>query len=350
MGGCLLIMEKLNYKNKYQELLKKLPKRTRDVVSRRFGLGKKDKETLEAIGKSYGICRERVRQIESNGLSIVKEEVKDSAFSNIFQEFKDYLRSKGDLEREDVLLNQFDSPEEKNQALFWLTLGSPFKRFSETKNFHALWTINSDSVDLAKNVVSSFIKRFKKKKELIPQDNLSDVFKKEINIDQKVGSDALISYLRISKDIDQSPEGEFGLKEWSEVNPRGIKDKAYLALKKKEKPLHFKEVAELINKLGLNYNSNALPQTVHNELIRDSRFVLVGRGIYALKEWGYSPGQVKDVILATLKESDKPLSKEEVIKKVLSQRMVKENTILLNLQNKEYFEKDSKGKYTVKEG
>jgi len=343
-------MKKLNYKSEYQKLLKKLPKRTKNVISRRFGLEKEEKETLEAIGKSYNICRERVRQIENSGISVIKEEVKDSTFSNIFQEFKDYLRSKGDLEREDVLLRQFDSQEEKNQALFWLTLGSPFKRFSETKNFYSLWTINPDSVEVAKEIVNHFIKIFKRKKELISQEKILDVFEKEIDLDKKINSDALVSYLKTSKEIGQSPEGFFGLKDWPEVSPRGIKDKAYLALKKEETPLHFKKVADLINELGLNRDSSALPQTVHNELIRDPRFVLVGRGIYALKEWGYSPGQVKDVILATLKESNKSLSREEIVERVLSQRMVKENTILLNLQNKEYFKKDSKGKYTVKEG
>jgi hypothetical protein len=343
-------MKKLNYKSKYQELLENLPERTRDVISRRFGLGKKDKETLEAIGESYGVCRERIRQIENAGLETIKEEVKNPSFVGIFQDFKNYLRKKGGLEKENILLDQFNCQEEKNEALFWLALGNDFTRFSETKNLYSLWTVNSDSVDLAKDIIDQFVKRFNKKKELISQNEVFNIFQKEINLNKEISSIALISYLKVSKKIGQSSEGSFGLRDWSEVTPRGIKDKAYLALKKKDKPLHFREVAESINNLGLNYNYPALPQTVHNELIRDQRFVLVGRGIYALKEWGFSSGQVKDVILSALKESKKPLSKEEIIKKVLSQRMVKENTVLLNLQNKEYFEKDPKGKYTIKEG
>jgi hypothetical protein len=68
-----------------------------------------------------------------------------------------------------------------------------------------------------------------------------------------------------------------------------------------------------------------------------------------LKEWGYTPGIVKEVISKTLKESAKPLSKKEIIGKVLLQRQVKRNTILLNLQDKNYFLKDSKDRYTIKE-
>ena len=79
------------------------------------------------------------------------------------------------------------------------------------------------------------------------------------------------------------------------------------------------------------------------------RFVLVGRGLYALGEWGYQPGQVKDVILSVLKESEKPLTREQVLDKVLKQRIVKANTVFLNLNNKKFFLKNPEGKYQVRE-
>jgi hypothetical protein len=65
-----------------------------------------------------------------------------------------------------------------------------------------------------------------------------------------------------------------------------------------------------------------------------------------LREWGYEPGQVKDVIIKILKENG-PLTKKEILERVLKQRLVKENTILLNLNNKKYFLKDSQGKYKI---
>jgi hypothetical protein len=115
-----------------------------------------------------------------------------------------------------------------------------------------------------------------------------------------------------------------------------------LVLKKVGKPIHFKEVARLIG-------PEALVQSVHNELIRDSRFVLVGRGTYALREWGFKDGDVKDIILDILKEERRPLSKEELIDRVLKQRFVKKNTVLLNLSNKKYFIRTNEGKYTISE-
>jgi len=118
----------------------------------------------------------------------------------------------------------------------------------------------------------------------------------------------------------------YGLREWPEVSPKGIKDKIYLLFKRTRKPLHFTEVANKIE--------GSLVQTVHNELIRDSRFVLIGRGIYALREWGYVEGDVKDVILNIFATENKPLTKEEILERVKKQRFIKENTVLMNLGNK----------------
>ncbi len=148
--------------------------------------------------------------------------------------------------------------------------------------------------------------------------------------------------MEISKKIQQNKEGLFGLSDWPEINPRTIKDKAYLVLKKNQKPLHFSRITDLIE-------GGALVQTVHNELIKDPKFILVGRGIYALKEWGYEPGYLKDIILKVLKESQKPLTKQEILSAVFEQRMVKENTVLLNLSNKKYFLRDDKGRYLIRE-
>jgi len=338
----------LNYQKIHRNLLKDLPGRTKDVIERRFGLEGDKRETLEAIGKNYGICRERIRQIEETGINIIRKEIKKPLYQRIFQRFTDQLKENGDLKREDLLLSQFSLQKLQNQAFFWLTLGDPFSRFSETKDFYPLWTINSDSLNLARKVVGNFINRFEAKKKLVSPEEIFGIFKKDLEPGIKLTSQALFSYLEVSRQIERSSDGLFGLKEWPEVSPRGIRDKAYLALKKNNSPLHFSEVAKSIDQLDLASKTLTLPQTVHNELIRDPRFVLVGRGIYALKEWGYVPGQVRDVISKILKESKKSLSKQEVVDKVLSQRIVKENTILLSLQDKKYFSKDPQGKYIVK--
>jgi hypothetical protein len=158
-----------------------------------------------------------------------------------------------------------------------LSLDGRFKKFNQDKDFYSFWAGSLESVKKAKEVISLLCKKFEKEKKLMTFDQLSQGLgiKKEI----------LVSYLEISKRIQKNEKGLYGLREWPEINPRGVRDKAYLVFKELQKPLHFTEVAKLIEGSNL--------ATVHNELIRDERFVLIGRGIYALREWGYEPGEVK---------------------------------------------------------
>jgi len=338
-----------NYSQICQSLLKDLPERQKEVILRRFGLAPTPKfgvgvkktgqgETLESIGRDFGITRERVRQIERDGFFRLKPKIKK--YQKTFQYFKDFLRAWGDLKKEDILLSQLGREKFQNQVYFLLILGEPFERFSENKDFYSFWTINKESFNLAQKIIDLALNEFEKEKRPLNLEELSSFSSLKDPISH--------SYLEISKIIQKNSEGLYGLRDWPEINPRGVKDKACLVLKKEKRPLHFREITDLINSLKFEKRAQtqALPQTVHNELIRDPRFVLVGRGIYALGQWGYEPGVVRDVILKVLKEAKRPLSKEEIVKKVKNQRLVKENTILLNLQNKKYFLKDSQGEYT----
>ncbi len=323
-----------NYQKICLNLLKNLSDRQKEVISRRFGLKNYKRETLESIGKSFGITRERVRQIEGDAILKIKPKIKE--YQKIFRHFVKLLKKSGDLKKEDLFLENLGGKNYQNQVFFLLTLGKDFQRFSDTKENYSFWTVNPGSVELFKKTINYLIEKLKEKNHPLTFQELKSL------VNFSLSSEALESFLEITKQILKNNEDLFGLEDWPEINPRGIKDKAYLVLKKVKKPLHFTEVANLIPE-------KTLPQTVHNEMIKDPRFVLVGRGIYALSEWGYFPGQVKDVIFKILKETEKPLTREEIVEKVLSQRMVKENTILLNLANKKYFLRDSQGKYQIRE-
>ena len=110
--------------------------------------------------------------------------------------------------------------------------------------------------------------------------------------------------------------------------------------------MHFTEIAKKINETGFDHKK-ANPATIHNELILDKKYILVGRGIYALAEWGYKPGVVSDVIQEILKEAKLPLSREEIIEKVMAKRLVKRSTIILALMNKNKFKKTATGEYDL---
>jgi len=323
-----------NYYQICEKLLKTLPEKQKEVLLRRFALGSKDckkGETLESIGKNFNITRERVRQIETDAFSRLDQEAKK--YSKVFQYFRDFLKKTGGLRKEEILLNELAGGKFKNQLYFLLSLTEGFARFGETKDFYSFWVTDKKSWQTAEKNINLIYDKLKKTAKPLKLKEISNL--------NSLNSETLNSFLEISKKIQGNKQGLFGLKEWPEINPKRIKDKAFLAFKESQKPLHFAQVATLVGQ--------ALPQTVHNELIKDPRFVLVGRGTYALKEWGYEPGMVKDVILKVIKTAGKPLKKEEIIAKTLKQRMVKANTVLLNLSNKKYFLKTQEGRYTIRE-
>lgn len=366
-------------------LLRTLPQKQKEVILRRFALSSvalpgeagAKRETLESIGKDIGVTRERVRQIEKDAFLALKPEVKK--YQKIFQYLKDSLKKTGNLRKEESLLQElggekFQIKENKssslsspslressmNEVYFLLALGEDFERFGETKDFHSLWTIDRKAWSFAQKIINSIYEQFRKTGKPLKLEELNPkvlTSYTELPKGTKGEKRFISSTLEVSKKIQRNAEGFFGLKDWPEINPKRIKDKAYLVFRKTQKPLHFTQVAGLIDSASRasakggeeNLFSSTLPQTVHNELIKDSRFVLVGRGIYALKEWGYEEGVVKDVILNILKTAGQPLKKEEILEKTLKQRLVKENTVFLNLSNKKYFLRNSEGFYTIRE-
>jgi hypothetical protein len=341
----------MNCKQTSQNILKNLNERTKEVIVRRFALGKnKKQETLESIGQSYKITRERVRQIEKDGIKKSKKAKDDLGIKKEFDEiisfFENEINNCGGVVIEEIIFKKHKLEEEKNHILFLFSLSNKIAKEKEDNKFHSFLTTSKDDAHHAKNTVLDFVKILKKKEVPESIENLYTEY------DGKESKEVFSNYLKISKDILKVFDGEkLGLKSWPEVNPKTVKDKIKLILKDNKKPIHFKKIVDMVVSLGdrLPKKRNLHPQTIHNELIRNQDFVLVGRGYYALKDWGYNPGQVKDVIYQVLSASETSLPKEEILNSVLSQRIVKESTVLLNLQNKKYFTRDVEGKYKIKE-
>jgi len=321
--------------------------RTQEIISQRFGLKDGCFKTLASIGEQYQITRERVRQIEEAAFSFLKKEKIDRLLQPVFQQINRFLNQQGGLVREEKILNDLTGYEKphphRGSVLFALTLGETYHRYVHSQYFHPLWTNSKENYQKAEKLISSLVSFFEKRKKTVAFEDILNFVKRQSQ--RKISQLALASYLDAAKHISQNPFNEFGLIHWPEITPRGMRDKAYLVLQKEGRPLHFTEVARLINEF--NFGSRpAHPQTIHNELIRDPRFVLVGRGIYGLAEWGHRVGTVRDVIISLLKEKG-PMTKEEIIQEVLKDRLVKESTILINLQNRKYFSRNKSGRYQL---
>jgi len=338
------------------QLLSVLNTRNKDVISRRFGLKTGKKETLESIGKSYGITRERVRQIEEVSLRQIREGFDSGSVAKIkpfVNLAENILEQGGGSVREEHLFAKFSGIAKESPAnaalVFFLSLDSKFQRFAEDDDFNTFWSLSKQHAESFGDSMSSFIASLNKEKTPIAEAALVEFYKKSGASFKDVTSAVVDSYLSISKNIAKNNFGQVGLTSWPDIKPRGVRDKAFLVLKRDGKPKHFREIAQLINSASFNDGRRANVQTVHNELIKDKRFVLVGRGLYGLVDWGYKAGTVKDVIIDLMRLSNKPLHKKDIVAQVLSHRLVKENTILLNLQDPKTFEKKGDGVYVLRE-
>jgi len=336
----------IQYKDTTKKLLAELPVRSRDVLIKRYGLGKiARRETLEAIGGEYKITRERVRQIEAFALNLLKKSKTYASTQTTFAQLKKAMDDFGGVVHEQDFL-EFLAKDKMNQnhIHFILVVSDAFTKMREDDNFHHRWTTNPELAEKVHTSLQSLCHNFSEG-DLVSEPELIDKFLAEL---KKISTEPKIEqfankWLRISKLLSKNPLGEWGLVTSPNIRMRGIRDYAYLVLRQAKAPLHFTEVAKRIQK---TFGREAHPATCHNELIKDKRFVLVGRGLYALTEWGYSKGTVIEVIERLIKKNG-PMTREQVIEQVLKERQVKVNTIIVNLQNPKFFKKSADGKFAI---
>jgi len=307
------------------------------------------KQTLEKIGKHFNVTRERIRQIESIALGKLRRTVRTTKLDEVNQLAKSLLQEHGGLMREDELislvLTRIAGSTEMDGAVLRLSFSIDVEMTQgiRSNTFVPFWRLESLAMDDIVKIVGSMIKILKKRKNCMQEDEIVSAVQKLNLFEGRVPSNALIhSCLTIDERLRKITEG-WGLTEWRFVRPRSIRDKVEIILKKTGEPLHFMEIANRIREAKFDHK-NVTVQAVHNELIRYPQFVLVGRGLYALKEWGYEPGTVADVIERILKEKG-ALSKKEIIIEVAKQRTVKVGTISLNLQKMPYFKRVGRAVY-----
>jgi len=334
-------------------LLSSLPNRQRDVIIKRFGLKDGRRRTLEDIGDEYSITRERVRQIEQGAKDSLAVSEHMEQLAGFLKALEEHLDGHGGVRAErqlfeedvrDVLLPELKAQIAQAYVHFLLSLSDSFTRYPETDVYHAAWALADANVAELKRALDELVGKLGEHRQPVSRDTLFEWFS---GLTDGEKEHVLESYLLMSKQVGKNVLGEYGLSDWPEISVRGVRDKAYLVLKRHGQPMHFKDIVSHINKT-FQEEKGAHAQTVHNELIKNGKFVLVGRGTYALSDWGYKPGKVMDVLVRVFKDGDKPLTKDEVIEAVMKERNVKPNTIALNLQNKEYFEKMGDGRFSLK--
>ena len=341
-------MSKISFKPKQvtKRITSHLQDRASDVIMSRFGLtSDAAKKTLEEIGKKYNITRERVRQIEDTALNSIKKSDAYKKEQTVFDEIKQLITSLGSIISEHEFLEHVSKDKGiQNHINFYLELGDAFKKHREDNHFHTRWSVDDEMAGKIHDTLKKLFVSLNDE-DIVPEGEMIKKFLDQLKdvAEQYRNQEIAKRWLAMSKTIGKNALGEWGKASSPNIRTRGVKDYAFLVMRRHGSPMHFREVADSISK---TFGRKTHYATCHNELIKDSRFVLVGRGMYALAEWGYKPCIAREVIKDILKREG-PLVKEDVVEKVMKERYFKKNTILVNLVNPKYFKKNKSGQYSI---
>ncbi len=325
------------------KLVSNLPKRSQEIIEKRFGLSGKNPLTLEKIGQDYSITRERVRQILADAKKKACRKDKNGIFKKAQEKIVFTMNSENGIIKLENAIEKLAKGDnsEKNSIKFFVNCSEKIKTAGENDFLEESLFIDEKILKKIKEISQIALEILEEEKKTLSKKELVNKISESISL--PIGE--IESYLETLKKVRKNKFGKWGISDWREISPKNTKDKIYLVLKEKSGPLHFGEIARLIDEYGLS-KRKAHPQTVHNELIKDSRFVLIGRGIYALSEWGYKKGTIKDVLEEILEEEG-PMDREKILEKVLKIRKVKKATVIINLNNPKFFLKEN-SLYTVK--
>ncbi len=322
--------------------------REREIISRRFGLNG-HKETLEQIGEMLTITRERVRQLEKAILIRLRIAAEEGKIAELAPAEKIIIRNLTEMGRiarisdlAQKILGREATAVEKANFSFLAEISPALTIVSENDKYHnAIGIADYGTEKEIRGKIDEIVSLVKANKKPISLDDLDS----QLNYEHPSHIEAVA---RISKLL-STLNNQWGLAKWPTVNPKNIRDKIYVVLEEHKEPMHFSAIAKAISSSDFK-RKDVTVQAIHNELIKDSRFVLIGRGIYALDSWGYKKGTVSDIITRILKDAgDEGLSRKEIVKRVLKERKVKETTVLLNLQNKNLFTRVGKDYYKIAE-
>ena len=345
----------LNNKNitrSFSDILNSLSEKEKSVIERRVGLFSK-KETLQNIGNSFtpSITRERVRQIEESWIKKIWRIVKATLLKDIQTTSKKYLELHWGIISKDklisILIKDLSLEPNVNAWILEVIIQSDFdiKKSKQKLNCKIYFSLPNVSKQTIEAVHKEALKILKKKKDVMEKTSLYEMIADNIDSKEKLSLSFIDSILDLFDDIVFWEENLVWLTKWKILNPKTLKDKAIYIMKKAKVPMHFVDIS---NKITDMLWENVKVNTIHNELIRNEEFVLIGRWIYALKEWWFVPGTVLDVIINILEKNWEPMSTEDITKEVLKTRNVKQTTIYMNLQNKDKIERVWRNYYQVK--
>ncbi|GIW66019.1 MAG: hypothetical protein KatS3mg094_538 [Candidatus Parcubacteria bacterium] len=336
-------MKELLYET-LDDLISNLDLRQKDIFKKRFGLDDKQ-YTLAELGRNYNLTRERIRQIQSNILKNIHEKIYSHNFlqKDFLYHLNKYLGNLKIKRLEYIKLKfkenyNFDLGELKILELF-LRIHPQVYLFEENEIYNNFIYLQEEYFRNLNNFTKHIINFFDKEK-VISEIEFLEFLKGEIFNHFKIetGIDEIYEFIRLFKIIRKNPFNEFGYIKNKRILPSSLIDKIRLILSFEKRPLSFYEIYKKLNEINKIddefihqvWKKKYSLRTVHYILNSYKKeFVLVGRGVYTLKDCGIKEGKLIDIITELVKENN-GLSLDDLLDNLKKQqRIFSKNTFLI---------------------
>lgn len=335
----------VNFTELMTRILGLLTAKEKDIIERRFAIRSPKKETLDRIGRSYSITRERVRQIEAVAIQKLARISQDPSMQLVHNLAVSVLKENGEVMIEDKLVQamiKLMDTEKKlnpNSLKFALRVSRHLHKQDKNQFYRAFWFTESFRLQDLKELMREITDILDAERKTM---SFEEIYER---LEGEYSKKAVESVMYVDWNFMVLKDEKYGLKSWRFLNPRSIKDCIIIILKRHKKPLHFREILSVLLK-EFPKRKRVTLQACHNELIRHEEFVLLGRGTYGLREWKMSAGTVCDLIVSVFQENNfEPMKRKDIIEQVLDRREVRLGTISLNLQKYPFFRRAGRAVY-----
>jgi hypothetical protein len=325
--------------------------RARDIIEFRYGLKTGNKTTLQEAADHFGITRERIRQIEYQGISSLKSQLTTTGPSPLFEKMKECIDNHGGLISKPRLMDELGTS--------FLNTGFTIEGIIElvTKIFDGDisqgqndlkikylssldgWTTNSYDlalIELAENRILEILSASPSPIQftelyltLVCTDGL-------LTLDENLAHSVVLC-MSDTQHIHRQLDGS-----WCIYRKEHRNDRILSVLRQIGQPAHFTEIAERYNQMYLDRPRSA--HNVHAVLGHGEEFVRIGRGKYGLAEWGmHDDGNVANAVRRVLAARQGPMLLADIVDEVLKTWDVQKSAVIAAIDNDARFSKTEDG-------
>lgn len=320
------------------DLLFGLDERELYILSRRFG---SPSETLDQIGTSLGVTRERVRQIEQSALRRLR--VSDG-YRNATRISKALLEANGYITSETVAasMRKISSDISSNVSLAIGSMVASDLRGVRGQHPYPSIVIRDWQMRLAIGKIQRVVDEEVMREPDCTSESVAAVIG-ELPEFAAVSDWAQGAVAELWRCLRQRAEHKLAERRRS-ATADGL---AQEVLEDMGRPLHWRVVAEEVNRRRGQLGLRLLAENgIHKRLTgRKDLFSYADQGTYGLREWGDDVPYIRQLIKATLESAGKPLTKSQIANEARKVRDVKESSLSMYLDMHPDFYRGRSGKY-----